>query len=261
MPLPLSVTVLGSGTSQGVPMIGCFCPVCTSTDPRDHRTRCSIYVQTPEGNILVDTTPELREQALREKISSVNAVLYTHAHADHIMGLDDLRRFCDINGGPLAVYASSDTFRRLHEIFDYAFNPGKKVRGYVHLIPHPVETSFELFGLTITPLPVPHGDGTTYGYLFVRDNRKLLAYISDCQSVPESEIKRMSGVDSLLIDGLRDQPHPTHLTIAGAIAIARAIGARQTYLTHLTHEKAHAARSAELPTGIALAYDGLKLNI
>jgi phosphoribosyl 1,2-cyclic phosphate phosphodiesterase len=244
-------------------MIGCFCPVCTSADPRDRRTRCSIYLQTDEGGLLVDTAPDLRQQALRERITAVSAVLFTHAHADHIMGLDDLRRFCDINRGPIPAYGSPDTLERLRSIFGYAFNPTTKIKGYVHLEPCPVKEkdAIELIGLSIAPLPVPHGNGTTYGYLFARDGRKLLAYLSDCQSVPAAATEMMAGVDTLVIDGLRDEPHPTHLNIAGAIAAAREIGSRQTYLTHLTHEKTHAARSAELPAGVALAYDGLKLTL
>jgi phosphoribosyl 1,2-cyclic phosphate phosphodiesterase len=257
----LTVTILGSGTSQGVPMIGCPCPVCASTDPRDQRTRSSIFLQTPEASLLVDTTPELRVQAMREKVNRVDAVLFTHAHADHVMGFDDLRRFCDLRGGALPIYGGPETLQQLERIFYYAFDPKKTVPGYVHVIPHVVTKPFELGGLTITPLPVPHGAVSTNGYLFARSGRKLLAYLSDCQSVPPDVAGTMNGVEVLIIDGLRDQPHPTHLNVSGAIEVARRIGAGRAYLTHQTHDKKHADRERELPPGVGVVYDGMKLEL
>jgi phosphoribosyl 1,2-cyclic phosphate phosphodiesterase len=256
----LLVTVLGSGTSQGVPMIGCACAVCRSTDPRDRRTRSSIFLRTPAACLLVDTTPELRVQALRENLDRVDAVIFTHAHADHIMGFDDLRRFCDLRGGPLPIYGSAATLEQLHRIFHYAFDPNKAMPGYVHVIPHVVAAPFELGGLTITPLPVPHGANPANGFLFASHGRRLLAYLSDCQSVPTGVAETMRGVEVLIIDGLRDQPHPTHLNVQGAIDVARAVGAKQAYLTHQTHEKKHADRERELPSGVGLACDGMKLE-
>jgi phosphoribosyl 1,2-cyclic phosphate phosphodiesterase len=257
----LRVTILGSGTSQGVPMIGCPCAVCASTDPRDRRTRSSIFVETPEARLLVDATPELRVQALREKLDRVDAVLFTHAHADHIMGFDDLRRFCDLRGGALPIYGSPETLQQLERIFYYAFNPKKSVPGYVEVTPHAVTASFELGGLTITPLPVPHGAVSTYGYLFSHGARRLFAYLSDCQSLPPPVAETMRGVEVLVIDGLRDLPHPTHLSVSGAIEAARAVGAGHTYLTHQTHDKAHAERERGLPAGVGLAYDGMRLEM
>jgi phosphoribosyl 1,2-cyclic phosphate phosphodiesterase len=256
-----SVTILGSGTSQGVPMIGCPCAVCASTDPRDQRTRSSIFIATPEANLLVDATPELRVQALREKLNRVDAVLFTHAHADHIMGFDDLRRFCDLRGGALPIYGSPETLGQLQRIFYYAFDPKKTVPGYVHVTPHVVTKPFELGGLAITPLPVPHGAVSTYGYLFSRGGRRLFAYLSDCQSVPADVAETLRGVEVLIIDGLRDLPHPTHLNVSGAIEVAREIGARQAYLTHQTHDKTHAERERGLPTGVGVVYDGMKLEL
>jgi phosphoribosyl 1,2-cyclic phosphate phosphodiesterase len=262
MPVPkLSVTILGSGTSQGVPMIGCPCAVCHSADPRDQRTRSSIFLVTPEASLLVDATPDLRTQALREQLDHVDAVLFTHAHADHIMGFDDLRRFCDLRGGALPIYGSSETLEQLLRIFYYAFDPKKTVPGYVHVTPHMVDAPFELGGLTITPLPVPHGRVSTYGYLFSRGGRKLLAYLSDCQSVPAPAAEAMRGVEVLIIDGLRDAPHPTHLNVQGAIDVARTIGAKQAFLTHQTHDKAHAERESSLPPGVGVVYDGMKLEL
>jgi phosphoribosyl 1,2-cyclic phosphate phosphodiesterase len=257
----LTVTILGSGTSQGVPMIGCPCPVCASTDPRDQRTRSSIFLQTPDASLLVDTTPELRVQALREKLNRVDAVLFTHAHADHIMGFDDLRRFCDLRGGALPIYGSLETLKQLERIFYYAFDPKTTMPGYVHVLPHVVTKPFELGGLTITPLPVPHGAVSTNGYLFARDGRKLLAYLSDCQSVPADVAESMTGVEVLIIDGLRDQTHPTHLNVGGAVEVARQVGAGRAYLTHQTHDKKHADRERDLPPGIGVVYDGMKLEL
>jgi phosphoribosyl 1,2-cyclic phosphate phosphodiesterase len=256
----LSVIVLGSGTSQGVPMIGCRCPVCLSDDPRDKRTRSSIYLAAPEAKVLVDTTPELRVQALREGLDYLDAVLFTHPHADHLMGFDDLRRFCDLRGGPLPIYGSEPTLAQIERTFPYAFNPSKKVRGYVHVEGHVITGPFTLGGLEIIPLPVPHGAVATLGFLFAWRGRKLLAYLSDCALVPEPVRATVAGVEVLIIDGLRDKPHPTHLTVSGAVEAAQAIGAKRAYLTHQTHEKSHAERRRELPAGIEVAFDGMRLE-
>jgi phosphoribosyl 1,2-cyclic phosphate phosphodiesterase len=259
-PSRLTVIVLGSGTSQGVPMIGCRCPVCLSDDPRDKRTRSSIYLAAPGAKILVDTTPELRLQSLREGLDSLDAVLFTHAHADHVMGFDDLRRFCDLGEGILPIHGSETTLAQIRHIFPYAFNPTRKVRGYVHVEGHVITGPFVLGGLEITPLPVPHGAVDTLGFLFAWRGRKLLAYLSDCASVPEPVRATVAGVEVLIIDGLRDKPHPTHLTVSGAIEAAQAIGAKRAYLTHLTHEKTHADRLLQLPPGVEVAFDGMKLE-
>jgi phosphoribosyl 1,2-cyclic phosphate phosphodiesterase len=256
----LTLTVLGSGTSQGVPMIGCLCEVCQSTDPRDNRTRSSIHLSTPTAKILVDTTPDMREQALREKLDHLDAVLFTHPHADHIMGFDDLRRFCDIQGGPLPIYGSAETLAGIERIFFYAFNPKTLVPGYVHVIPHVVSGPFELGGLEITPLPVPHGAVKTLGFLFAQGGRKLLAYLSDCAAVPEPVRAQIEGVEVLIIDGLREKEHPTHLTVSGAIAAAAAIKPGRAFLTHQTHERKHVDRQKQLPPGVDVAYDGMKLE-
>lgn len=241
-------------------MIGCRCAVCQSTDPRDKRTRSSIHIATPQAKILVDTTPDLRQQALREGLDHLDAVLFTHPHSDHIMGFDDLRRFCEIDGGPLPIYGSEHTLAQLERVFFYAFNPVKIVPGYVHVTPHIVTSTFSLGGIEITPLPVPHGAVTTLGFLFSQGGRKLLAYISDCAAVPDPVREAVTGVEILIIDGLREKPHPTHLNIAGAVEAAQAIGARQSFLTHLTHEKCHVDRAAGLPDGVGVSYDGMKFE-
>lgn len=256
----LIVTVLGSGTSQGVPMIGCKCDVCQSPDPRDKRTRSSIHLTTPTAKILVDATPDLRDQALREGLDHLDAVLFTHPHADHIMGFDDLRRFCEMQDGPLDIYGSAETLAQIERIFFYAFNPKSKVPGYVHVIPHIIAEPFKLGGIDMTPLPVPHGSISTLGFLFSHNGRKLLAYMSDCAAVPEPVRAAVEGVEVLIIDGLREKDHPTHLTVSRAVEAAQAIRARQSYLTHQTHERRHVDRLKQLPEGIGVTYDGMRLE-
>jgi phosphoribosyl 1,2-cyclic phosphate phosphodiesterase len=256
----LTVTVLGSGTSQGVPMIGCLCDVCQSPDSRDNRTRSSIHLATPTAKILVDATPDMRQQALREKLDHLDAVLFTHPHADHIMGFDDLRRFCDIQGGALPIYGSAETLENIERIFFYAFRPKSVVPGYVHVIPHVVTGPFELGGLEITPLPVPHGAVKTLGFLFSQRGRKLLAYLSDCASVPEPVRALVEGVEVLIIDGLREKAHPTHLTVSGAVSASAAIRPGRAFLTHQTHERRHVDRQRQLPAGVDVAFDGMKLE-
>jgi len=241
-------------------MIGCHCPVCRSADPRDQRTRSSIFLETPRAKILVDTTPDLRQQCLREGLDRLDAVIFTHPHADHIMGFDDLRRFCEMQGGPLAIYGSEHTLGQIERIFFYAFNPKKNIPGYVHVVSHPVAETFSLGGLDVTPLPVPHGSISTNGYLFAQGSRKLLAYLSDCAEVPDAIRQLIAGVEVLIIDGLREKFHPTHLNVEGAVAAAQAIGAGRSFLTHQTHEKTHVDRSRGLPKGIEVAYDGMRLE-
>ncbi len=255
-----SVTVLGSGTSQGVPMIGCRCAVCQSTDPRDKRTRSSIFVSTPQAQILVDTTPDLRQQALREGLDHLDAVLFTHPHADHLMGFDDLRRFCEMQRGALPIYGSEPTLAQIERTFPYAFNPKTQIPGYVNVVPHIISEPLALGGLKITALPVPHGAVSTLGFLFEQGGRKRLAYLSDCAAVPEEVRAKVENVEVLIIDGLREKEHPTHLSVSGAVAAAQAIGAQRTFLTHQTHEKTHVDRARDLPEGISVTYDGMKFE-
>ena len=258
----LDLTFLGTGTSLGVPVIGCRCAVCTSPDPRDRRSRSSVYVRSPECAFVIDTGPDFRTQCLRENITEVDAVVYTHSHTDHIMGFDDLRPFCFLHAsGTVAIYAPPETMRDFERVFRFAFDGMHRFAGYLIPEPHVVEGPFTLGGTTLTPLPVPHGKMTVTGYLLARDGRPLFAYLSDCNAVPGPVCELIRGVDTLVIDALRRAPHPTHLNLEEAIGVSADIGARATLLTHLSHDLGHAETEAGLPPGVRVAYDGLKLSI
>jgi len=247
----LRVIMLGTGTSHGVPMIGCDCPVCTSDDPRDTRSRCSIVVELDGRSILIDTSPELRLQCLACNIRRVDAILYTHYHADHTVGLDDLRQFNRLQDQGLTCYGDDVTVEVLRRMFPYAFeeNPGYP-SDKPHLNLAVIEGPFELLGCEVIPIPLMHGRQPVLGFRF-----GPFAYCTDCSAIPSSSLALLEDLDVLVLDGLRHRPHPTHFNLAQAIEVAQDIGAKQTYLTHITHELPHEKTNAELPDGIELAYD------
>ena len=240
-------------------MIGCDCEVCHSTDPRDQRLRSSIYVETPECAWVVDTGTDFRTQALRENIRRLDAVVFTHSHTDHIMGFDDLRRYSH-DLGSIPVYASAQTMRDLERVYEFAFNGLNRFPGYLVPVPHIIDGPFSLGNTLITPLPVPHGKSTVNGYLFTRNNERLVAYLSDCSGVPEGIVREIEHVKVLIIDALRRRPHPTHLSVDQALEVSAKVRPSRTLFTHICHELAQSSE-AELPTGVGIAYDGLKLKL
>jgi phosphoribosyl 1,2-cyclic phosphate phosphodiesterase len=239
-------------------MIGCDCAVCTSDDPRDVRCRPSIYVEMADGlRVLVDTTPDLRTQALRHRVRHVDAVLFTHAHADHVMGLDEVRRYNALSRQPMPVYADAPTLGALRRTFSYIFEPDAPRGGGVpDLRLWTIGGRFSIGRQEVVPVPLRHGPWTILGFRF-----GAFAYLTDCNGVPDSSLALLEGVESVVLDALRRRPHPTHFTVDQAVAVARQIGARRTYFTHIAHDLGHAATCASLPDGMALAHDGLVLDI
>ncbi|MEP7175538.1 MAG: MBL fold metallo-hydrolase [Gemmatimonadales bacterium] len=256
----MRLTFLGTGTSFGVPQIGCECAVCRSTDPRDQRTRSAALVEVDGSSILIDTPPELRLQLIAGGIAQVDAVLYTHEHADHTNGIDDLRMFSVRRRRPLPIYGPPETLDRLRASFSYIFDDVRPYEGTSKpsLELHGIEPDrpVRVAGVEVLPLAFQHGHIRVYGYRI-----GALAYITDVKAIPEAERRHLQGLDLLALNALWWRPHPTHLSIGEAVATAQALGARRTYLTHLTHETGHAELAGQLPDGILPAYDGLTVDI
>ncbi|MDD2539822.1 MAG: GPMC system MBL fold metallohydrolase [Desulfuromonadaceae bacterium] len=251
----MKITILGCGTSTGVPMVGCDCPVCISGASRDKRTRASILLCYNDHTILVDTSTDLREQALRQHIRRIDAVLFTHAHADHVNGIDDLRGFHFLHKEIIPCFASRATLGTLQRGFSYIFNEHDG-SGYSPLLAaHEIDAPFELFGQVITPIPLLHGRTISYGYR-IGD----FAYLTDCSSIPEPSVELLQGLQLLVIDGLRWTEHPFHFNIQGAITAARQLKVPRTILTHLTHQIAY-AEGHKLPPGFELAYDSMEFDL
>ena len=253
----LELLFLGTGTSAGVPMIGCHCEVCSSTDPRDKRMRPSVLISQGDCRVLVDTTPELRLQCVANSIDMIDAVVYTHAHADHIMGLDDVRRFNALKNGPLDVWADEKTHTSLRQCFGYAFKePSPDLKVFrPHLVARTIDGPFTIGPMTWTPVPLLHGSQPILGFRIGR-----LAYCTDVSEIPESTFELLRDLDVLVLDALQHRPHSTHFSIGQAIEAARRIGAKRTYFTHIAHAVSHARDDAALPEGIHLAYDGLRVS-
>lgn len=251
------ITVLGSGTSVGVPTVGCHCAVCASTDPRDKRLRPSILVSYEGRNVLIDTTPDFRTQALRIHLDRLDAVLFTHSHADHIMGLDDVRPYNFRQKGQIPIYAAEDTLAAIRRSFLYIFDDSKKESNVPQLATHVINgASFELFGLEFLPVPVLHGSALIYGYRFGK-----AAYLTDHSEIPEASMDRLLGLDVLFLDALRHKPHPTHSTVDRSVKTVETLAPRRAYLTHISHDLAHERTESLLPPNVRLAFDGLELLV
>lgn len=259
MTTPLEILFLGTGTSVGIPVIGCECRVCHSNDSRNRRWRSSLLVVADGIHIVIDASLDFREQVLRYKFPRVDAVLVTHSHADHIFGLDDMRRFNTLQGGTIPVYASPRTLEDLHRIFSYAF-----------LIPPPgtfrpqlefqkASESFAVGKITVTPLPVIHGHAETLGFRIDYAGRSL-GYVPDCHTMPVETVERFRGVDVMILDALRHKPHSTHLTVEESVAVLAKIGAHRSFLTHMGHDLEHAETQELLPENVELSWDGLSLS-
>jgi phosphoribosyl 1,2-cyclic phosphate phosphodiesterase len=253
----MQLIVLGVGSSAGTPVIGCDCATCMSNNPRNKRTRCSSAAILPGGEtILIDTGPDLRSQALREGIKRIDAVLYTHTHADHIHGIDDLRAFCQLQRQQIPLYGSRDTAEHIANKFGYTLREPRDFWDLPALSINQINGPFQLFGTTVTPISVKHGRSNTYGYRIGN-----MAYITDASEIPEASLALLQGLDVLLLDCLRYKPHHTHINLEQSLAYASHIKAKDTYLIHMTHEMEYESLTGQLPPSIHVAYDGLRLNL
>lgn len=254
--MSIEITFLGTGTSQGVPIIACDCPVCHSDDPRDTRTRTSALVTLDGHSVLLDATPDLRCQCLKHNVRRLDAVLITHTHADHFLGLDDIRRFTQIQQGPIDVYIHPRHYASLENVFGYA--QAKHAAGnpdLPHLYFHSVETSFSLFGYEVIPILFPHGRTVVTGFRI-----GPMAYCTDISEMPREATEKLQDLELLVLGALRPKPHPAHLSIAQATEVAQEIGAKQTFFVHMNHHICHQDQDKQLPDTIHLAYDGLKVR-
>ena len=251
----LKVTFLGTGTSMGVPTLGCSCAVCRSEDLRDRRTRPSILLQYGGRNVVIDTSPDFRQQMLQAKAEQVDAVVYTHCHADHILGLDDLRAY-NLRQGQIPLYVSPETRAGIQKTFYYVFGSATPNSTIPHLAFHDIEGSFEVFGMEFIPLPVKHGEMDVLGFRFGR-----AAYVTDFSEIPAESFEQLRGLDLLILSALREHPHPNHSTLDNSVALVRELAPRRACFTHMAHDLPHAATNERLPEGIELAYDGFIVEV
>ena len=252
----IKITILGSGTSTGVPMIGCKCKICLSSDERNNRLRSSILITIDGGNILIDTSTDLRYQSLKYNVDSLDAVLFTHHHADHVHGIDELRSFNFIQKKEIDCYGNSKTLGRIKEMFSYIFDGTKSSGGLPRLNMKEVDGPFNLKGETFTPIEVMHGNAKILGYRFSK-----AAYITDCSGIPEESIRKLEGLDLLILGALRYAPHTKHFSISEALETVERLKPRQTFFTHMGHEIDYTETSAELPEGVDLACDGMVIEL
>jgi phosphoribosyl 1,2-cyclic phosphate phosphodiesterase len=259
----MELIFMGTGTSQGVPMIAFDGHHCDLSDPRNHRTRTSAHVVMGGHHVQIDAGPEFRLQCLAQNIRQIDTFILTHGHSDHLMGMDDLRRFCDLRGGAaMTVFTSEEGMERVKSVFPYAIGERPSSKGYAAFLPVRMPEVLELPGGKVASCLLPHGRIEVLGLVFEEAGTgKRLAYYTDCKEVGPRARELARGVDVLVIDGLRPEPHPTHLCIAEAVEVARALGAKRTFLTHLTHHVDHARVAAELPPGVEPAYDGLRVEV
>ena len=254
---PVKITVLGSGTSVGVPTPGCDCAVCRSTDPRDNRLRPSVLLQYGGRNVVIDTTPDFRTQVLRARLNRLDAVLFTHSHADHIMGLDDVRSFNFRQRARIPIYASAETMGALERVFQYVFNGGDHQSSVPQLETHTVNgASFNMFGQDFTPVRLMHGKYSIYGYRFGR-----AAYLTDHSEIPPESMEQLQDLDVLFLDALRHRPHPTHSTVEHSLQTVEKLAPRRAFFTHICHDLPHQETEDTLPEYIRLAYDGLEITV
>lgn len=252
----LKLTVLGSGTSMGVPTLGCHCSVCSSADPHDNRMRPSILLQYNGRSVVIDTTPDFRTQALRVGLDRLDAVLYTHGHADHILGLDDIRPFNGKQHGLIPIYGSDATLATLRRQFAYIFDPSPTISSLPMVQVREVDGPFELFGVSYTPIRAFHGPMPVLGYRFGR-----AAYLTDFSAVPDSSKALLHGLDDFILDALRYQPHPMHSNVEQSLALVAELKPAHAWFTHICHDLPHEAANAKLPDNVRLAYDGLQLEV
>jgi phosphoribosyl 1,2-cyclic phosphate phosphodiesterase len=259
----MEVIVLGSGTSQGVPMIGCTCAVCTSADPRNKRTRTSIHVVMDGLHVQVDAAPEFRLQCLKEGVAQLDLFILTHGHSDHVAGMDDLRRFCDLRGGQaITVHTTAEGRARVLAIYPYAIADRASIRGYPAFRLSEMTPVMELPQGTIRSTLLPHGGTQTIGLVFAeKSTGARFAYYTDCKLLTAEAAEMARGCDGVILDGLRPLPHPSHMSIDEAVQAGRGLGAKRVWLTHLTHLTDHATAEAALPQSFALAYDGLRIRL
>jgi len=252
----MKLTFLGTGTSTGVPIPACHCLVCASTDPRDKRTRPSVLMEYDRRAVLIDTTPDFRYQALREGMERLDAVVFTHAHVDHIMGLDDVRGFCFRQGAAIPIYADAGCMADIRRVFKYIFDQTYSAGGLPRLDPHIIEGPFDLWGIQLIPIPVLHGQLPILGFRFGH-----AAYVTDFSTIPDSSMHLLEGLDVLILDALRHKPHPTHSSVEHSLSLVQRFKPKRAFFTHIAHELGHEETNAGLPPGVELAYDGLKLEI
>ena len=256
----MKLTFLGTGTSTGVPMIACDCAVCSSTDPHNRRRRTSVYVEAAATRVVIDTPPDFREQALAYRIPRVDAVLVTHSHADHILGMDDIRRYNTIQQSVIPVYASPGSRRDLMKIFDYVLHPSIPPGTYrPELNFVEVVAPFQLGDMAVTPLAVAHGAADALGFHIAAEDRTL-GYVPDCHDMSDQVVQKLAGVDVMVLDAVRYRPHATHLTVDESLTLLRRIGARRSFLIHMCHDLDHETVRKSLPPSVEISYDGLVLE-